>query len=176
MGSTLEIRISYDDGDLYWPGYNEQIRTRSQVYDAFPNFLILTGPVFDVTITARGMENQHSSANQHEGGRPQWEYTSPSFLEGAVAHNYHVGRYRGPPFSLEEVDGNTTLHLVALAFFAGFREYDFIVHVLMLRPVDEDDDGPIYERVTCSYFDSMDLGPDFSLDDMNLRQMELRIR
>lgn len=174
-GHSFNMRISYDDQHLIWPDDEEDIWSRSEAVSQFPDLLIITGPVFNVCITSEYAEDQHGSTNQQEADRPVWRYASPSFLAMPTSSVSEAG-YKGPPFSLEEVNGNTTLHLVALCFYSPLDQPDFCIHAMMLQPVDEDENGQIYERVTYARFKTEWFGSDFLLADIDLREIELRIR
>lgn len=172
-GDAVRLRICYKYQHLSWPEDAEEVERRSHLTTEHPAIIVVSGPVLDASITCRHGEGPHCSSDPDK--RRVWKYASPSVLADSIHY-----KYTGPPFSLAEVNGDTTLNLLACCIFSEFwsRSTFFSVHTLMLRQVDEDDDGPIYERVTCACFDSFSLsqGRDFSVENMNLRQMELRIR
>ncbi|KAK3388380.1 hypothetical protein B0T20DRAFT_104325 [Sordaria brevicollis] len=174
-GFTFGLRLSFAGRLLSFLDDVQEIRNCSMVIGQFPDFLVITGPVFDVCIADQYSKGWHSPTTR---SKPNvWEYTSPAFLAGKEKYTRKM-KYCGPPFSQQEVGGDT-IQLIAVCFFCGWawqEEKDLRIWVLMLRPVGEDVHGKIYERVTCTVFDSDYFDPDFSPADMNLRQMELRIR
>ncbi|KAL0475978.1 heterokaryon incompatibility protein domain-containing protein [Neurospora intermedia] len=169
-GFSFEIHVSYDDLCLTWPRDYYEIRRRSGNISQFPDFLIISGPVFDVSISCTNADDQCTAGYPT---RPAvWKYTSPPFLARAT--------YKGPPFSINEVRGDT-IDLLALYLHSKALHEPYsntYIHTLLLRPVGEDVHGQIYERVTCvrvSPFEAQ-WGLYSLAEGLNLRQMELRIR
>ncbi|KAK3500341.1 heterokaryon incompatibility protein-domain-containing protein [Neurospora hispaniola] len=152
-GFLFEIRVSYDKQCLTWSRDNQEIRRRAENNDQCPNFLIISGPVFDVSITCTRP--------------PFWVYTSPRFLATKL--------FGGPPCLVINGVREGTIGLVALCVFSMYEDRSYL-HALILRPAEKDAQGQIYERLTCARFRSTEFEPHFSIKDLNLRQMELRIR
>ncbi|KAK3493680.1 heterokaryon incompatibility protein-domain-containing protein, partial [Neurospora crassa] len=139
-GFPLEIRVSYDGKSLAWLGDIEEILRRSKNISEFPDFLIISGPVFDVSMSCKNAEDQRTTG--HPTGPIVWRYTSPPFLAYPG-----VLPYVGPPCSIDGIGGNI-MNLIALCVFSNISEDSLTFRMLILRPVGEDAHGHVYERLT----------------------------
>ncbi|KAK3388378.1 heterokaryon incompatibility protein-domain-containing protein [Sordaria brevicollis] len=167
----LRVAFSFRHETLDWVKHKQEILRRSDA-SYFPTYIVLRGAqVFDATITCK---------TEVDWGRQSfdWDFSSPPFLENMQRH--HVGdksmqSAQIPPGLFEKVEGGHQ-RLVALPLFTGPESYRYSLHILVMQQVAEDDDGPIFERVTCftlwrKYFMADIWPPKFEL-----REMEVRLR
>lgn len=168
----LRIAFYFDDKTLDWVKDKEDILRRSDA-SHFPAYLLIRGAeVFEATITCARVG--WGSKSLH------WNFSSPPFLKNL--ESYHVRpradaapSFQIPPGLFEDVEGGHH-RLVALPLFTGPESYRDSVHILLLRQVAEDDDGPIFERVTCFSLRRESFTTDVWPPKFEVRRMEVRVR
>ncbi|KAK1780284.1 heterokaryon incompatibility protein-domain-containing protein [Copromyces sp. CBS 386.78] len=139
------INITFGDSVLNWSDAREKILDLSD-QGMIPSIMTIVGKVFDVKI--RRCEDVRLGI----AGFP-WLIIWPRFLEAVVDQRQYKDPYAvhgatyPPPHIFEEEPGQTQ-DLIALLLTVGKSSDDFRCKFLLLRPVEEGVNGPVYERVT----------------------------
>ncbi|KAK3948108.1 heterokaryon incompatibility protein-domain-containing protein [Pseudoneurospora amorphoporcata] len=139
------INITFGDSVLNWSDAREKILDLSD-QGMIPSIMTIVGKVFDVKI------RRCEDVRLRTVGFP-WLIIWPPFLEAVVdQHPYKGpdtvhGAIYPPPHIFEEEPGQTQ-DLIALLLTVGKSSDDLRCKFLLLRPVEEGVNGPVYERVT----------------------------
>lgn len=179
----FRIQFCFSGRLLDWERENiERILNQAKDLDKLPAYIVITGAVFDATLRFQKDEEDEDDPNP---SRPfVWTYESPEIWEGRPEHSV-------PPNLFPEVEDSTQT-VLGLCFFPVttrmaregdrwngplLRGFEY----LLLRPVQDDVGGTVYERVAsvAPFHDRLfDMGFEMHSEPLrkSLRTMTVRIR
>ena len=173
------IKVSFDgvEDDLNWTTDHLHIMELSDS-GKNPTHLVLTGKIINVELRCEENNSRRNSLGEKTTRLPFiWRYTSPSQLRDESVDL--------PPDHVDgEGQGNTLADLLLLLVHRTFKRTwrkkspseMSSYHFLLLRPVQDEAHGLVYERLTSTSIPETSFHSDFGNMLYNLETREIRIR